>query len=100
MPLVTMCYTLHTHCELSSDVLYNRMANETRSANVMVRMVPSLKAVAERAAKDDARSLSSLIEKVLTDHLKAAGYLKPLKRDRGLPAGHTLDPQEADREIR
>jgi hypothetical protein len=51
------------------------MANETRSANVMVRLRPSLKSAAEKAAKDDTRSLSSLIEKLLVEHLKTKGYL-------------------------
>ena len=74
--VVTICNTLHTLCEVSSNVLYNRMANETRTANIMVRMTPALKALVEKAAKADTRSLSSLIEKVLTEHLKATGYLK------------------------
>ena len=42
---------------------------------VSVRLPPSVKAAAEKAAKEDTRSLSSLIEKVLTEHLKAKGYL-------------------------
>jgi hypothetical protein len=75
---------------MSSDVLYDRMAIETRTANVMVRMTPSLKALAEKAAKEDTRSLSSLIERVLTEHLKAAGYLKP-SRTAGKRGG--LDPK-------
>ena len=52
------------------------MATETKSAQILVRIQPKLKAAAEKAAKDDARSLSSLIEKLLLDHLKAKGYLK------------------------
>ena len=40
-----------------------------------VRLPPEVKEAAERAAKDDVRSLSSLIEKLLTEHLKAKGYL-------------------------
>ena len=51
------------------------MSQETRSSQILVRIQPSLKAAAERAAKDDTRSLSSLIEKLLTDHLRAKGYL-------------------------
>jgi hypothetical protein len=34
-----------------------------------------VKEAAERAAKDDTRSLSSLIQRVLVEHLKAKGYL-------------------------
>jgi hypothetical protein len=43
---------------------------------VSVRLPPDVKAAAERAAKDDTRSLSSFIEKTITDHLRAKGYLK------------------------
>jgi hypothetical protein len=35
-----------------------------------------LKAAAEKAAKQDVRSVSSFIEKLPTEHLKAKGYLK------------------------
>ena len=76
-----MCNTSHTLYVVSSDVLYNCMATdtsptETRTANVMVRMTPSLKALAEKAAKADTRSLSSLIERVLIEHLREKGFLK------------------------
>jgi hypothetical protein len=40
-----------------------------------VRIQPSIKAAAEKAAADDRRSLSSLIEKLLVDHLKKRGFL-------------------------
>jgi hypothetical protein len=50
---------------------------ETKIAQVNLRIKPSLKQAAERAAQDDQRSLTSLIEKLLTDHLKKKGYLKP-----------------------
>ena len=46
-----------------------------KSLPVSVRLTPEVKAAAEEAAKDDVRSLSSLIEKVLVDHLRARGYL-------------------------
>jgi hypothetical protein len=42
---------------------------------------PVLKDAAEIAAKDDRRSLTSLIEKVLADYLTERGYLP------GKPAG-------------
>lgn len=41
-----------------------------------VRMAPETKAALDRAAKEEVRSLSSLIEKILVDWLKARGYLK------------------------
>jgi hypothetical protein len=49
------------------------MANETKSAVVQLRMAPSLKAAAEKAAADDHRSLTSLVEKLLTDHIRDIG---------------------------
>lgn len=49
---------------------------EPKTATVNVRLQPSLKTAAEMAAEDDSRSLTSLIEKLLRDYLKANGYLK------------------------
>jgi hypothetical protein len=40
-----------------------------------VRLQPAVKAALERAAKEDMRSLSSLIEKILTEWLRQRGYL-------------------------
>jgi hypothetical protein len=53
--------------------------DELKSAQVNLRLQPSLKAAAEKAAADDHRSLTSLIEKLLADHLRKKGYLP--KRD-------------------
>jgi len=47
-----------------------------RSATLNLRISPQLKELADKAATDDQRSLTSLIEKLLTDHLKKKGYLK------------------------
>lgn len=47
-----------------------------KSLPVSLRLPPEVKAAAERAAKDDTRSMSSFLEKLLTEHLKAKGYLK------------------------
>ena len=58
---------------MSNGLLYNRSMVETRSSHILIRVQPSLKALAEKAARDDSRSLSSLIEKLLTDHLRAKG---------------------------
>jgi hypothetical protein len=43
---------------------------------VNLRMRPSLKAAAERAAVADQRTLTSLIQKLLTDYCKEKGFLK------------------------
>jgi hypothetical protein len=47
------------------------MAKETKTAVVQLRLRPSLKEAAEQAAADDQRSLTSLVEKLLIDHLRA-----------------------------
>ena len=44
-----------------------------RTAQVNLRLSPDLKAAAEVAAEADSRSLTSLIEKLLVNHLKAIG---------------------------
>jgi hypothetical protein len=58
------------------------MAEETKSTQILIRVRPSLKALAEQAAADDQRSLSSLFEKLLTDYLREQGYVtgKPAKK--------------------
>jgi len=47
-----------------------------KTATLNLRIDPSLKEAAEKAAADDHRSLTSLMEKLLIEHLKAKGYLK------------------------
>jgi hypothetical protein len=47
-----------------------------KTATLNLRIDPPLKEAAEKAAADDRRSLTSLVEKLLTEHLKAKGYLK------------------------
>ena len=47
-----------------------------KTAQVNLRIMPTLKAAAEKAAADDQRSLTSLVEKLLTDYLRKHGYLK------------------------
>ena len=47
-----------------------------KTAQVNLRFMPQLKAAAEKAAADDQRSLTSLIEKLLTDYLQKNGYMK------------------------
>jgi hypothetical protein len=55
------------------------MQKRLKTAQVNLRIDPSLKAVAERAAADDKRSLTGLIEKLLDDYLHEHGYLKARK---------------------
>jgi len=53
------------------------MAEQRRkTATLNLRIDPAVKKAAEKAAADDHRSLTSLIEKLLIEHLKTRGYLK------------------------
>jgi hypothetical protein len=53
---------------LSSQWLY-MTEKRLKTAQVSLRLEPKLKAAAEKAAAKDHRSLTSLIEKLLSDHL-------------------------------
>jgi len=52
------------------------MTKRIKTAQVNLRIAPALKAAAEKAASDDQRSLTSLVEKLLTDYLRKHGHLK------------------------
>ena len=47
-----------------------------KTSAISVRVLDDVKAAAEKAAAEDSRSVASLVEKLLTEHLKAKGYLK------------------------
>jgi predicted transcriptional regulator len=56
------------------------MKFERVKANVIsVRLDDEIKAAAEKAAEADARTLSSLIQKALTEYLRRNGFLRPPK---------------------
>jgi hypothetical protein len=52
------------------------MSKEMKTAQVNLRIHPSLKAAAEKAAEAGHRSLTSLIEKLLAEYCKRKGFLK------------------------
>ena len=58
------------------------MGSRRKTAQVNLRFMPELKAAVEQAAADDKRSLTNLVEKVLTDWLEERGYLKPDRSGR------------------
>jgi hypothetical protein len=71
-----------------------------KTTQMNLRLEPHLKAAAAKAAADDRRSLTSLIEKLLTDYLRRKGYLNNTAgsppRGKGAPraaemAGHELN---------
>ena len=47
-----------------------------KTAQVNLRIDPKLKEAAGKAAADDQRTLTSLVEKLLTDYLRRKGYSK------------------------
>ena len=58
------------------DAMGRPPTSTPKSLPVSLRLPPEVKAAAEAAAKEDTRSLSSFLERLLTEHLKAKGYLK------------------------
>ena len=46
-----------------------------KTPSLGVRVQPETKTALDKAAKDDMRSVSSLIEKILTEWLRERGYL-------------------------
>lgn len=61
-----------------------KVTKEFRTGRFPARFRPSVKEAAETAAEDQNRSFNQLLETVLTDYLKANGYLsadgKAIKR--------------------
>lgn len=53
---------------------------EKKTTQTLIRTHADLKELAMRAAADDGRTLTSLIEKLLTDHLRKNGYLPKERR--------------------
>jgi hypothetical protein len=53
-----------------------------KTARVNLRLDPELKAAAEKAAVEDHRTLTSLIEKLLIDHIKKKKQRPVSRRSR------------------
>jgi hypothetical protein len=47
-----------------------------KTPSLGIRLDPAVKVALEKAAQDDARSVSSLVQKVIAEWLRAKGYLK------------------------
>jgi hypothetical protein len=54
------------------------MEKRIKTAQVNLRLEPALKKAVEKAAEADRRSLTSLVEKLLVDHLRTTGFLPSL----------------------
>ncbi len=59
------------------------MKRSPRIAQVNFRISPELKEAGEQAASDENRSLSSLLETLLIDHLRAKGKLPSSSKPAG-----------------
>jgi hypothetical protein len=81
---------------LSSQWLY-MTEKRVKTAQVNLRLEPKLKAAAEKAAAKDHRSLTSLVEKLLIDHLKKTKLPPRPRVDEGNPLGHDEIPPDDDR---
>ncbi|MCL4715459.1 MAG: ribbon-helix-helix protein, CopG family [Hyphomonadaceae bacterium] len=51
-----------------------------KSLPVSFRLTPSVKAALEKAAAEDDRSVSSMLEKVVADYLRERGFLPKSKK--------------------
>jgi hypothetical protein len=82
--VIPFCISIskHVFTTVADRAGFLLMSTEAKTAQVNLRLQPSLKvkAAAEKAAVDEQRSLTNLIEKLLTDYLRAKGYLKPAKK--------------------
>lgn len=72
---------------MSTTASYKRLAmqKELKRAPFAIRMQPTVKKAGEQAARDANRSLSSLMETLLIDHLKANGYLRAPRQEKRKP---------------
>jgi hypothetical protein len=59
------------------------MHQEKRTATAQIRLRPSLKELAERAADDEARTFSSFVEWLIIKYLKEQKYLSQNYKDTG-----------------
>jgi len=67
---ITWLLTCQAGCDKKSALM------TTDKIVVFIRVQPETKAALEKAAKDDMRSLAVMVEKIVTDWLRAKGYLK------------------------
>ena len=59
------------------NTVSRHMAQRRKTAQINVYIDPDLKTAAEQTAKADSRSLTSLVEKLLTDAALDAGFWPP-----------------------
>jgi hypothetical protein len=55
-----------------------------KTPSLGVRVLPEVKEALERAARDDDRSVSSMVERIISVWLRERGYLPKDSRDTGV----------------
>jgi hypothetical protein len=58
------------------DCQWQAMASRQKNVAISIRVTEEVKNAAEKAAEDDTRSVTSYVEKLIIEDLKAKGYLK------------------------
>ena len=66
----------------SYDAIGENFVTEQIKQPFSVRLLPAVRAAGKKAADDDHRTLGSLIEKLLVEHLQANGYLPGSKTNK------------------
>ena len=80
---VTRRYTTQTLAAADvNQAVYNIVNDELKRKPFAIRMRPGVFEAGRRAAQDENRSLASLMETLLIDHLKAKGYLPSSKASK------------------
>ena len=64
-----------SHRSVNLHMLTMQDTPERRTSPLGLRLLPSVKAALDKAAKDERRPVASYVEIVLMDHLRAKGYL-------------------------
>ena len=77
-----------------SALMPRRGRHPGETVTIGFRIDAGLKAALERAAAADHRTMTSLVEKLITDHVRAHGYLEPGE-------GHAAEaPDQRARKVR
>jgi hypothetical protein len=59
------------------------MASRKKNIAISIRVSEDIKAAAEKAAQDDTRTVTSYVERLIVEDLKAKGYLGQVPTQKG-----------------
>jgi hypothetical protein len=63
-------------CGLPRAIILGCSESDRIDVATSVKLLPNIKAALDKAAKADKRSVSSLLQKIISDWLEAHGFLK------------------------